>query len=90
MGMLVPVRNSLLFAPNDQSRAAKIQAWIWIIATVILDIRVGLCIRDIQTVTQSPLFGSLIGLANMLIFGWLVFRCEQKSNVTGRASVPAE
>ena len=74
----------------DQSRAAKVQVWVWIIATVIVDIGVGLVHTGHPSGDPIAAVGSVIVLADMLIFGWLVFRCERKSNVAGRASAPAE
>jgi peptidoglycan/LPS O-acetylase OafA/YrhL len=74
----------------DQSRAAKVQVWIWIVATAILDVGVGLVHTGHPNGDPIAAVGSLIVLADMLIFGWLVFRCERKSSVVGRAGMPAE
>jgi hypothetical protein len=74
----------------DQSRAAKVQVWIWIVATAILDVGVGLVHTGHQNGDPIAAVGSLIVLADMLIFGWLMFRCERKSSVVGRAGMPAE
>lgn len=74
----------------DESRTAKIQTWIWIIATVILDIGVGMVHTGHSNGDPIAAVGSSIALADMLLFGWLVFRREQKSNAAGHKIAPAE
>ena len=55
----------------DRSRPAMIQVAIWIIGTIILTIGVGLVHQSGDPIAAV---GSLIVLAGMLLFGWLVVR----------------
>jgi hypothetical protein len=69
----------------DQGRTAKIQAWIWMIATVILDIGVGMVHTGHPSGEPIAAVGSFVALGDMLIFGWLVFRREPElASATGR------
>ena len=74
----------------EQSRAAKAQVWIWIVATAILDVGVGLVHTGHPNGDPIAAVGSLIAIADMLFFGWLVFRTERGSSVATRPSVVAE
>ena len=68
----------------DQSRAAHIQVWVWIVGTAILVFGVGLVHTGHETGDPIAAVGSLIVLAAMLMFAWLVFRRErykEKSSV---------
>ncbi len=58
----------------DRSRSAMIQVAIWIIGTIILTIGVGLVHTGHQSGDPIAAVGSLIVLAGMLLFGWLVVR----------------
>jgi peptidoglycan/LPS O-acetylase OafA/YrhL len=58
----------------DRSRSAMIQVAIWIIGTIILTIGVGLVYIGHQSGDPIAAVGSLIVLAGMLLFGWLVVR----------------
>jgi peptidoglycan/LPS O-acetylase OafA/YrhL len=58
----------------DRSRTAMIQVAIWIIGTIILTIGVGLVHTGHQSGDPIAAIGSLIVLAGMLLFGWLVLR----------------
>jgi FtsH-binding integral membrane protein len=58
----------------DSSRTAMIQVAIWIIGTIILTIGVGLVYTGHQSGDPIAATGSLIVLAGMLLFGWLVVR----------------
>jgi peptidoglycan/LPS O-acetylase OafA/YrhL len=58
----------------DRSRTATIQVAIWIIGTIILTIGVGLVYTGHQSGDPIAATGSLIVLAGMLLFGWLVVR----------------
>jgi peptidoglycan/LPS O-acetylase OafA/YrhL len=58
----------------DRSRAAMIQVAIWIIGTIILTIGVGLVHTGHQSGDPIAAVGSLIVLAGMVLFGWLVVR----------------
>jgi hypothetical protein len=58
----------------DRSRTAMIQVAIWIVGTIILTIGVGLVHTGHQSGDSIAAIGSLIVLAGMLLFGWLVLR----------------
>jgi peptidoglycan/LPS O-acetylase OafA/YrhL len=58
----------------DRSRTAMIQVAIWIVGTIILTIGVGLVHTGHQSGDPIAAIGSLIVLAGMLLFGWLVLR----------------
>jgi hypothetical protein len=71
----------------DCSRAAMVQVWVWIVATVILAIGVGLVHTGRDIGDPIAAVSSLIILADMLLFGWLVFRREP---IARRSAMPAE
>ena len=74
----------------DRSRTAIVQVAIWIVATLILTIGVALIYAG-QTVGEGvATTGALLVLADMLLFGWLVYRREATERVTGRTAMPAE
>jgi hypothetical protein len=58
----------------DHGRTAMIQVWVWIAATVILTVGVGLVHTGYSIGDPIAAVGSIITLADMLLFGWLVFR----------------
>ncbi len=60
----------------DQSRIALIQVCVWITGTVIVTLGVALLTSGIALGNPLAAAGSLIVLAAMLLFGWLVFRRE--------------
>jgi hypothetical protein len=74
----------------DLNRLATGQVWVWIVATVILTIGVGL-VHSGHAI-GSPIAGvsSLVILADALLFGWLVFRGEPAELTRRRSAVPAE
>jgi peptidoglycan/LPS O-acetylase OafA/YrhL len=74
----------------DQNRAARVQVWVWIIATAIMDVGVGMVHTGHPNGDPIAAIGSTIVFGDMLLFGWLVFRTEQESVVVDRASVAAE
>jgi len=60
----------------DTSRLASVQVWIWIAATTVLSIGVALVYSG-RTLGEPIAAGSsLIVLADMLLFGWFVYRRE--------------
>ena len=71
----------------DRSRAAFVQVSIWIVATVVLSIGVGLVHTGHDVGDPIAAVSSIVILADMLLFGWLVFRREP---VAQRSTVPAE
>jgi len=74
----------------DQSRAALIQVWIWIAATVVLVIGVGLVHTGHENGDPIAAVGAFVVFGDMLMFGWLLYKSEREP-VAGRSSVmPAE
>ena len=73
----------------DRSRAALIQVGIWIVGTVILTVGVGLIHTGHAIGDPFAAIGSLIVLASMIQFGWLVVRRERAGSMSASA-VPAE
>lgn len=74
----------------DRMRAASVQVWIWIVGTVTLTIGVGLVHSGHEIGDPIAAVSSLIVLADMLLFGWLVFRREPDELTSRRSAVPAE
>jgi peptidoglycan/LPS O-acetylase OafA/YrhL len=70
-----------LHPPLDSARIALIQVWIWILATVVLTIGVAMVHTGRTTGDPIAAIGSLIIVADMILFGWLVIR---------KASAPAK
>lgn len=67
----------------EQDRAASVQVWVWIVATAILDVGVGLVHTGHPNGDPIAAIGSFIVLADMVLFGWLVYRTEAAAKVTG-------
>jgi peptidoglycan/LPS O-acetylase OafA/YrhL len=61
----------------DTAKIALVQAWVWIIGTIIMAIGVGLVSTGTTSGEPIAAIGSLIVLADMLLFGWLVYRGER-------------
>jgi len=74
----------------DRSRAAIAQVWVWIFATVILTIGVGLAHTGHEIGDLIAAVSSLIVLLDMLLFGWLVLRREGAVQAAPRSAMPAE
>jgi cbb3-type cytochrome oxidase subunit 1 len=74
----------------DRMRLASLQVWVWIVATVTMTIGVGL-VHSGRAI-GDPIAGisSMVVLADMLLFGWLVFRREPDELASRRSAVPAE
>jgi hypothetical protein len=71
----------------DRSRLASLQVWVWIVSTIILTIGVALVHSGHAIGDPIAAVSSLLVLADMLLFGWLVIRREP----TGvRFTAPAE
>ncbi len=66
-----------LHPATDRSRTALVQAWVWIIGTVVQAVGVTLVLKG--NAAGEPIAGtsSLVVLADMLLFGWLVLRRER-------------
>jgi FtsH-binding integral membrane protein len=77
-----------LHPATDQSRAAILQVWIWIAATVVLAIGVGLVHTGREVGDPIAAVSSLAIFADMAFFGWLVFRRDRASLLAPR--YPAE
>ena len=74
----------------DFNRLAKGQVWVWIVATIILTIGVGLVHSGHAIGDPIAALASLVVLADALLFGWLVFRGEPTELTRRRSAVPAE
>jgi len=72
----------------EQNRAAKTQVWIWIVAVAILDVGIGMVHTGHPNGDPIAAVGSLIALADMLLFGWLVLRTER--GLESSRAMPAE
>src|SRR6476661_10277390 len=60
----------------DSSRIALVQVAIWIGGTVVMIIGVGLVHTGRVSGEPFAAIGSLVAIAAMLVFAWLVYRCE--------------
>lgn len=58
----------------DSARTALVQVWVWIIATVIQSIGVGLVHTGHESGDPIAAVSSVILLLDMVLFGWLVLR----------------
>ena len=63
----------------DRSRTALIQVWIWIAGTLCVTLGVALIHSGRAIGDPFAAAGSMTVLADMLLFGWLVIRREQRS-----------
>jgi hypothetical protein len=73
----------------DRRRLASLQVWVWIVGTVILTIGVGLVHSGHEIGDPIAAVSSLVVLADMLLFGWLVFRREPDELTGLRSASPA-
>jgi peptidoglycan/LPS O-acetylase OafA/YrhL len=74
----------------DRGKAAIVQVCVWIAATVVLTIGVALVHTGHEVGDPIAAVGSLVVLADMLLFGWLVFRREPADRASARSAMPAE
>lgn len=74
----------------DASRAALVQVAIWSAGTIVMAIGVGLVHTGHEAGDPIAAVGSLIVLAGMLTFGWIVFRHERAPAQRQQAMAPAE
>ena len=74
----------------DHNRLATLQVWIWIAGTIIMTIGVGLVHSGHEIGDPIAAVSSLLVLADMLLFGWLVFRREPVEQTGQQSTVPAE
>ena len=63
----------------DRSRTALIQVWIWIAGTLCVTLGVALIHSGHAIGDPFAAAGSMTVLTDMLLFGWLVIRREQRS-----------
>jgi hypothetical protein len=73
----------------DRSRIALAQVWIWVVGTVVMTIGVGLVHSGHDGGEPIAGVGSLVILADMILFAYLVFRRERIGATAGTLA-PAE
>jgi len=74
----------------DRNRLASVQVWVWIAATIVLSIGVALVHSGRTIGDPIAAISSLAILADMLLFGWLVYRREPIELARSSAAAPAE
>jgi len=74
----------------DSSRTASVQVGIWSVGTLIMAIGVGLVHTGHEAGDPIAAIGSLVILAGMVLFAWIVFRAERASVSKRMAMAPAE
>jgi cbb3-type cytochrome oxidase subunit 1 len=74
----------------DGSRLALIQVGIWVCGTVILTCGIAAIYLGRPELEFIAIAGSLIVLADMLLFAYLVFRTELSATRAMAAAMPAE
>ena len=60
----------------DSTKVALAQVWVWIIGTIVMAVGVGLVSTGTTSAEPIAAVGSLIVLADMLLFAWLVYQGE--------------
>jgi hypothetical protein len=65
----------------DVSRIAKIQVWVWVAGTIVMTIGVALLHSGRGNADPIAAIGSLILLADVLLFAWLVFSRERSAKL---------
>ena len=73
----------------DRSRVAQAQVWAWVVGTIVMTIGVGLVHAGHEQGDPLAAVGSLIILADMILFAYLVFRRES-FGTAGATLAPAE
>jgi cbb3-type cytochrome oxidase subunit 1 len=74
----------------DRNRLASVQVWVWITATIVLSIGVALVHSGRTIGDPIAAVSSLVILADMLLFGWLVYRQEPIELARSSTAAPAE
>jgi peptidoglycan/LPS O-acetylase OafA/YrhL len=74
----------------DRSRVAVAHVWVWIAGTIVMAIGVALVHTGHAGGDPIAAIGSLIVLAAMLTFGWLLFQAERQVTSSAPSAVPAE
>jgi cbb3-type cytochrome oxidase subunit 1 len=74
----------------ERAKSARLQVWSWLAGTVVMAI--GVAMVHTGKLAGEPLagIGSIIVLASMLLFAWLVFRSERLGEPSQPAVAPAE
>jgi hypothetical protein len=70
----------------DGGRAALVQVWVWVVATIFQAVGVGLVHTGHEGGDPIAAVASLILVADMLLFGWFVFRREASEFATANAA----
>ena len=60
----------------DATKVALAQVWVWIVGTIVMAVGIGLVSTGTTSAEPIAAVGSLIVLADMLLFAWLVYRGE--------------
>jgi hypothetical protein len=81
---------SSIITCTRQLTAAVWLLWIWIAGTIIMTIGVGLVHSGHEIGDPIAAVSSLLVLADMLLFGWLVFRREPVEQTSQPSTMPAE
>ncbi|WP_019195545.1 hypothetical protein [Afipia birgiae] len=68
----------------EVSRTALMQIWVWIIGTISLTVGVAMLHAGNQAGEPFAGIGSFVLLGDMVLFGWLVVRYEQR-----RSGIPS-
>ena len=74
----------------DRARTAMIQVVIWIAATVVMAIGVGLVTTGHPAGDPIAALGAFAALADMLLFGWIVLRHPAAETGSIGSAMPAE
>lgn len=61
----------------ERGKPTLVQVWSWIVGTAIMAVGVGLVHTGRDSGEPLAGVGSIIVLASMLLFGWLVFKTER-------------
>jgi peptidoglycan/LPS O-acetylase OafA/YrhL len=78
--------------PNiDINPLARVQVWIWIVATLVLAVGIALVHSGHGIGDPIAAVSSLVVFVDMILFGWLVFRSSPADQATAdRLAVAAE
>jgi cbb3-type cytochrome oxidase subunit 1 len=66
----------------DATKVALAQVWVWIVGTIVMAVGIGLVSTGTTRAEPIAAVGSLIVLADMLLFAWLVYRAESTAAST--------
>jgi hypothetical protein len=66
----------------DATKVALAQVWVWIVGTIVMAVGIGLVSTGTTSAEPIAAVGSLIVLADMLLFAWLVYRAESTAAST--------